>query len=316
MKQKEVSSISVAEVTPEEFFVRYISPRQPIKFHNQLLSDVPWNVNLWTNQYLKDLAGRSQVKVEYRQDSSARFGQGNERTMEFGEFIDQISSGNQSLYLTTQKLNYSAEGQPMIVSHPITELLEDIPLRPKIMGNLIPQNINLWMGSSDRPTSSGLHHDFHDNLYILLRGQKTLVLYPPSEYRNMYLVGKVSQLHPNGRFNYQGQPTRADGSSIGSEEALKASKLLDEAVLRLENEVLSLCSPMCDFFSFSFVRNPEQKMRLKMLWRNFWMLKLKGLMRKVMKTRMIIRKVILKKISRKRMKVKTVVMGKRLSILD
>jgi hypothetical protein len=237
LKMNEISSISVEDVSSEEFFNRYISTRQPIKFRNQL-HDIPWNVNSWTNQYLKEMAGKSQVKVEYREDSHGRFGKGNEKTMEFGEFIDNLSSGDQRWYLTTQKLDYSAEGQPMIVSHPITELLGDIPLRPKIMGNLIPQNINLWMGSSDQPTSSGLHHDFHDNLYILLRGQKTLVLYPPSEYPNMYLVGKVSQLHPNGRFNYQGQPTRADGSSIGSEEALKASKLLDDAVLRLENEVL------------------------------------------------------------------------------
>jgi hypothetical protein len=232
----ELSSISVDEVSPEEFFSRYISTRQPIKFRNQL-HDLPWNVNSWTNQYLKEMAGKSQVKVEYREDSQGRFGKGNEKTMEFGEFIDNMSSGDQRWYLTTQKLDYSAEGQPMIVSHPITELLGDIPIRPTLMGNLIPQNINLWMGNSDRPTSSGLHHDFHDNLYILLRGRKTLVLYPPAEYQNMYLVGKVSKLHSNGRFNYQGQPTRADGSSIGSEEALRASKLLDEAVLKLENEV-------------------------------------------------------------------------------
>jgi hypothetical protein len=232
---KELSTIS-AEIPPEEFFQKYIATRKPVKFSNQL-QDQPWNVNCWTNQYLKEKAGNCSVKIEYRENSQGRFGKGIEQTVEFKEFLDSHSSGDQRYYLTTQKLDYTAEGQPMIVSHPITQLLDDLPIRPRLMGQLIPQNINLWMGCSEQPTTSGLHHDFHDNLYILLRGQKTFLLYPPSEYKNMYLVGTVSQLHPNGRFNYQGQPTRADGSCLGSEEALRASKLLDEAVLKLENEV-------------------------------------------------------------------------------
>ena len=57
-------------------------------------------------------------------------------------------------------------------------LQHDFPLKPKIIGNLIPQNINLWMGNSTSTstttegTSSGLHHDYHDNLYIVLKGKK------------------------------------------------------------------------------------------------------------------------------------------------
>lgn len=31
---------------------------------------------------------------------------------------------------------------------------------------------NVWIGSSADGSSSGLHHDFHDNLYSLLRGRK------------------------------------------------------------------------------------------------------------------------------------------------
>lgn len=53
--------------------------------------------------------------------------------------------------------------------------------------------------------SSGLHHDFHDNLYILLRGRKTFRLYPPSCAPNMYTYGKLHKVYPNGRIVYQGQ---------------------------------------------------------------------------------------------------------------
>lgn len=39
---------------------------------------------------------------------------------------------------------------------------------PEIMGNLVLQQCNLWMGNGQSGKSSGLHHDFHDNLYMLV----------------------------------------------------------------------------------------------------------------------------------------------------
>jgi hypothetical protein len=39
---------------------------------------------------------------------------------------------------------------------------------PEIMGNLVLQQCNLWMGNGKSGKSSGLHHDFHDNLYMLV----------------------------------------------------------------------------------------------------------------------------------------------------
>lgn len=54
-------------------------------------------------------------------------------------------------------------------------------------------------------SSSGLHHDFHDNLYVLLRGAKRFRLYPPSAVRGMYTHGRLAALHDNGRIVYQGQ---------------------------------------------------------------------------------------------------------------
>lgn len=61
------------------------------------------------------------------------------------------------------------------MSAPLDKLKGDFPLRPALAGALIPQNVNLWMGHSKKGagSSSGLHHDFHDNLYLLLRGKKT-----------------------------------------------------------------------------------------------------------------------------------------------
>lgn len=68
------------------------------------------------------------------------------------------------------------------MSAPLDSLRGDFPLRPRLAGALVPQNVNLWMGhTKSGGSSSGLHHDFHDNLYVLLRGKKTFRCEPRRE---------------------------------------------------------------------------------------------------------------------------------------
>lgn len=50
----------------------------------------------------------------------------------------------------------------------------------------------------------------------------------------MYPVGQVDLVHPNGRINYHGQRTRADGSHINSEKAWTASVAVRSAAVKLD----------------------------------------------------------------------------------
>ena len=147
--------------------------------------------------------------------------------------------------MTTQTLKFSPEGEPDIVSSPMIELVSCFPWRPKLMGHLIPQNINMWLGNSADGSSSGLHHDHHDNLYILLKGRKEFRLFSPNEASNMYTFGKIVHIHANGRINYSSQPrTRGDGADINSSRAFRASLLVDEiAAAEAANgdEVIPMC---------------------------------------------------------------------------
>ena len=77
-----------------------------------------------------------------------------------------------------------------------------------------------------RYISSGLHHDYHDNLYVLLRGSKKITLYSPAYAEKMYTVGEISRVHPNGRINYVGQETLADGERLISTMAAHINFLL------------------------------------------------------------------------------------------
>jgi hypothetical protein len=162
-----------------------------------------------------------------------------------------------------------ADGHAEALASPLAELRAAgaLPLQPALTGNLVPQQLNLWMGAAaagarrpraagltvlvpvpawaclpllclprrdvcgrqllvcacmpcqTRPgrraavecagcgagASSGLHHDFHDNLYLLLRGRKRLRLFPPSAAGRMYTRGRPRLVHPNGRIVYHGQ---------------------------------------------------------------------------------------------------------------
>ena len=124
-----------------------------------------------------------------------------------------------------------ADGHAEVLASPLAELCAggDLPLQPALMGNLVPQQLNLWMGAAQQGAlqarlarcsclhrlphrgtpragaSSGLHHDFHDNLYVLLRGRKHLRLYPPSAVAAMYPYGRPRLVHGNGRIVYAGQ---------------------------------------------------------------------------------------------------------------
>ncbi|CAM9861457.1 unnamed protein product, partial [Hapterophycus canaliculatus] len=189
----------------------------------------------WTNEYLRDKAGDAEVKVEFRGGAGERFGQGLERGMKFGDFLGELEHKSDLLYLTTQELGLDPTGRPALMSAPLDRLRDDFPLRPKLVGELVPQNVNLWMGhTKSGASSSGLHHDFHDNLYVLLRGKKTFRLFSPADAHRMYLEGDVVKVHPNGRINYRGKETLADGSDPLAETAAKAAELVDRAALKAE----------------------------------------------------------------------------------
>lgn len=222
-------------IDPIEFFERFVKTRTPVVVEG-LLTDEKWQGWKWLNSdYLRSVAGEEVVKVERRSKvSDNRFGKGCEEKMKFGDFLTHLDSGDQSLYMTTQDLTYSAEGLPSLISPPVTSLVKDFVWTPRILGNLVLQNANLWMGSTRDESTSGLHHDHHDNLYVLLRGEKRFVLLSPAEAPNVYTVGDIVRVHPNGRINYTGQLTCADGSDPLAIAAAAASKAVIEAAVCLE----------------------------------------------------------------------------------
>lgn len=85
-------------------------------------------------------------------------------------------------YLQSQNSN--------LTSTPLSPLLSDLPTNlpfaEPVLGD--PEAINIWMGTDASVTST--HRDPYENLYLVLRGQKTFTLWPPVE--ELCLHGKSS----------------------------------------------------------------------------------------------------------------------------
>ncbi|ODV81609.1 Clavaminate synthase-like protein [Suhomyces tanzawaensis NRRL Y-17324] len=117
-----------------------------------------------------------------------------------------------------------------LLQPPLTNLIHKpdiLPLVPNILSKLIPQQINLWMGQSGptapevvvdpsdktcglgkyipgtRGSSSGLHHDHADNLYILVCGKKRFTLFSPADALKLYTVGEIYKVYNSGIIDYE-----------------------------------------------------------------------------------------------------------------
>ncbi|TMW63516.1 hypothetical protein Poli38472_002457 [Pythium oligandrum] len=219
----QVERISIHDITPEDFFKRYVATRTPVVLQG-FITDAKFTApQKWTNEYLRETAGDESLKVEERSKVTEKFGRGVEVDMQFKDMLRLIEEGDEMHYLTTQDVEANEDGRPEIMAPFVAKLQEDFPLQPALLGNLVPQNINIWMGNNKDGSSSGLHHDYHDNLYILLRGKKRFRLYSPADTEKMYTRGKLVKVHTNGRINYEGEETTAYGADPMSEAAALAS---------------------------------------------------------------------------------------------
>jgi hypothetical protein len=226
--------VADCSVTPAEFFARFVATRTPALIRGHF-ADKQWLLSRdWSLDWFDSVAPAAEIKVEVRKDSAAGFGEGREVCMNVRELCRQLRAGKETLYMTTQDLEYDSDGRPRVVGSPVTLLTDHFPLRPALAGHLVPANINLWVGASRDGASSGLHHDFHDNFYCLLRGKKRFRLLSPADTPLLRAVGSITRVHPNGRIEYEGEPVNADGSCVGADVAMEASERQLRAARDLE----------------------------------------------------------------------------------
>lgn len=193
-----IRSSEIAELTE-----KYIARRVPC-----IITEIPEDLGSLNQcldlSSLESLAGQAFVAVE-PVSAKGTFGTAEtKQRMSFSTFLNKLQA-NEKVYLTTQ---YSEEEDAAVLTEPLSTLHNslDFPIFPAIAGQLVPAKINLWLGASADGTTSGLHHDFHDNFYILLSGEKRFRIFKPSfkACKALKVHGKPHEIFPNGLISYNG----------------------------------------------------------------------------------------------------------------
>jgi len=176
--------------------------------------------------------------------------------MKYSDFLGAVVARENRYYMTTQDLERFVDecdeyGLPKcITAEPLRMLNDSYPVQPAVLGGLVPHQISLWQGCSGNGSgsSSGLHHDFHDNLYLLVRGRKRFRLFPPSAAQSLCVSGRLAKIHKNGLIVYEVPwsnscpvSVRADGAPM-SVVARQKCKVAERNFSEAENQLQQLRS--------------------------------------------------------------------------
>jgi len=258
---KELNLLQMEDMA-EQFREQIIKERVPLKLSGGFKDTEFECCQDWDDEFLIDRTKDDNETVRVEVSSSGlEFGKGKREYMKFSEFMEKFKRGDSSVYISASGERFDAvDGRPEILSAPLKNLVNPfklfgidfrrkqwsnekrerdltelngrgkVPTRPKLMSFSAISTMNLWMGRGLRgETSSGLHHDFHDNLYVVLRGFKRFELYAPSEFDKMYMSGEVKKVHRNGLICYDD-----DTPSYGKEFALAKERVKREEKEREE----------------------------------------------------------------------------------
>lgn len=193
-----------------------------------------------------DISAIADTPVQVEVQLDGKFGHGKKVTKQFAEFISQ----DEGSYLNTQYENEtSLLGE--FLSPPLT--VQNTPPIWEKFPQLVPHQVNLWMGKSSN-TSSGLHHDFHDNLYFLVKGRKNFTIFSPKDAQFMYLEGIVKIVHRNGMIEYVEEGAygriRDDGAYLHDAAEYNVAHFqeqLDAAEARGDTEAACLLEEQLDY---------------------------------------------------------------------
>jgi len=182
---------------PIDEFYLYYAERRPLLLRTQSLAQFGWRTHLWSDDYLDYKAGAHNVLVlkrsrspDYAPERSAYV------PMRFRDFMRQVMAeprGSSDLYLNLQT--------DKVLEPPLLQLLGDFSI-PPYFKDVPLRSINLWMGNSTGEITTPLHHDFNDNLYVVVQGRKHFTIFPPSQAENLYTRGQLLGMEANGVANY------------------------------------------------------------------------------------------------------------------
>ncbi|EDL45611.1 hypothetical protein PVIIG_03719 [Plasmodium vivax India VII] len=197
------------DISAEQFYLDYILKRKPCLLNSEYVIKNRCNIDI---KYLRE--NIENVPVELEQKISNSFGIGEKKKMKFHDFLSLLEEGNTDYYLNTQYIKESAYCPSDFCNALTRQMINFLPKRLEIMGNLEIYQYNVWLGNNaDEDLKTFLHHDYHDNVYVLLKGRKVFRIYSPDFAPHLKTNGNVYRVHNNGLITYS-PFIRSDGSHL------------------------------------------------------------------------------------------------------
>ncbi|XP_026691491.2 bifunctional peptidase and (3S)-lysyl hydroxylase JMJD7-like [Ciona intestinalis] len=162
-----------------EFHRKWVSRNIPCLFQNAINH---WPaLEKWECSYLAEKLGDKVIQVAVTPDGYAdavrheKFMLPMEESMTFASFIEKLfdKTSSDAYYIQKQNSNLTID---------FPELLCDVDSDftwANEAFNCKPDAVNFWMGEKKAVTS--LHKDHYENLYCVIKGEKTFTLIPPSD---------------------------------------------------------------------------------------------------------------------------------------
>lgn len=184
-------------VEPGVFLQHYVD-RLPLIIQVPDLGVLGWQTHRWTNDYLNYRAGAHEVRV-LQQPRPGLFTAESASyvAMPFRHFIREVMAsptGHPGYYLNLQT--------DRLIEPPLLQLIGDFSI-PDYFKDFMMRCIVLWMGNSPTPIVTVLHHDFNDNLYVVVEGRKHFTLFPPGEAAQLYPRGVIRRIAETGLIEYE-----------------------------------------------------------------------------------------------------------------
>ncbi|KAF3047065.1 hypothetical protein E8E12_010942 [Didymella heteroderae] len=176
------------EPSPLEF-MRYVARNRPFVVKNGAAS---WKARKrWNAAYLKEVMAGQTVNVSLTPhgnadsvvslpNSGSVFVKPHERTEDFSAVLDAIRLQSHSANNADGGLVRYAQTQNDNLRDEYTSLFSDVPSSiafARVALDQAPDAVNFWLGSAASTTA--LHKDNYENIYVQILGRKHFVLLPP-----------------------------------------------------------------------------------------------------------------------------------------
>ena len=195
MLTRPVASVQIPKISiaSNSDFERIVAQARPVILEHLSLGPCMTN---WSSNYLKEKIGLNRIVAVH--SSSSKYMNFKTKnfsyvTMPFGEFMDRVESGAK-LYL--RALSSSKPTKRATNLHEdFPEIAADFCVPPEL--ELIKSRMHSSPLRISGPVSMWLHYDVMANVLCQIKGQKKLILYPPTDVRSLDVAPGASSSEIN-----------------------------------------------------------------------------------------------------------------------